>query len=282
MLERRFRRERREYLERMRYEDKRVEARSRREALLNSYERDVVVPKELRERKADAPEIMDELVYAHERDEREDEYTNWIEPRILITTSRSPSASLVKFAKSLKFVFPNSTKINRGKHMIRELPKMAREHGYTDLLMVNEHKGRPASLILSHLPHGPTAYFSLHNVITGEEEKFFSGSVPGVVFENLTTSLGKRVQKILSALFPPLDEKKRPKKVLSFVNREDFILVRGSALSFTGGEIELKRVLPQFEMRLYEIRSGPLDVEYAEKEYVFRPYLNTARKRTYL
>ncbi|ONH89481.1 hypothetical protein PRUPE_I005600 [Prunus persica] len=47
--------------------------------------------------------IDDEYAKAAERD-----------PKILITTSRNPSAPLVQFAKELKLVFPNAQQMNRG------------------------------------------------------------------------------------------------------------------------------------------------------------------------
>jgi U3 small nucleolar ribonucleoprotein protein IMP4 len=45
------------------------------------------------------------------------------------------------------------------------------------------------------------------------------------------------------------------------------------------GKIVLKEAGPRFEMQPYEIRLGTLDQNEAEKEWVLRPYMNTARKR---
>ena len=53
--------------------------------------------------------IDDEYARAGERD-----------PKILLTTSRDPSSRLVQFAKELKYVFPNSVRVNRGS-MVRRL-----------------------------------------------------------------------------------------------------------------------------------------------------------------
>ncbi len=54
--------------------------------------------------------VDDEYAHAGERD-----------PRILITTSRSPSSRLTQFAKELKLVFPNAQRLNRG-GQVRSLP----------------------------------------------------------------------------------------------------------------------------------------------------------------
>jgi U3 small nucleolar ribonucleoprotein protein IMP4 len=35
----------------------------------------------------------------------------------------------------------------------------------TDLVILHEHRGDPDGLIVCHLPHGPTAYFGLSNVV---------------------------------------------------------------------------------------------------------------------
>ncbi|OAG31337.1 U3 small nucleolar ribonucleoprotein IMP4 [Nematocida displodere] len=285
MLDRKLRRERREWLDTIKSEERRIEARKRREQLYNSYERDVVVPKEIRhdieEGKLTAEEALKDVIYAHETEERQDEFSNTHEPKPVITTSRSPSGPLVKFAKTLKHILPNAEKINRGKHGIKDLVKLAIENGHTDLIMVNEHKGVPASVVISHLPHGPTTYFSLHHV-SAEGSECLSTSVPAIVFDNFTTPLGLRLKRILSSLFPPLTPREKPKKIIGFVNRDDSILFKQYKTTFLGGKVELESLAPSFTMKLYEIRAGTLDMSYADKEFVFRPYLNTARKKLYL
>lgn len=262
-----------------------MEAKKRKEQLYQAYERDAVVPKEIRheieESKLTAEEALEEMIYAYGPEEKEDEFSRMEEPKPVITTSRSPSGPLIKFAKTLKHILPNAEKINRGKHVIKDLVKMAIEKGHTDLIMVNEHKGVPSSLIVSHLPYGPTTYFSLHHV-TSEECEALSTSPPAVVFDNLTTPLGLRVKRILSSLFSPLTPREKPKRVVSFINREDSLLFKQYKVSFKEGRPELQSLSPSFTMKLYEIRSGTLDMTYAEKEFVFRPYLNTARKKLYL
>ncbi|KAI5187004.1 U3 small nucleolar ribonucleoprotein IMP4 [Nematocida homosporus] len=285
MISRRIRRERKEWLDTARSEERRVAAKKRRDQLYAAYEREAVVPKEIRheiaEGKLTAEEALQEAIYASGELEKEDEFTNQEEPRPIITTSRSPSDPLTRFAKMLKHLFPNAEKINRGKHMMKELVTMAIEKGHTDLIMVNEHKGNPSSLVISHLPHGPTAYFSLHHVVTTETESS-SGANPALIFDNLTTPLGLRIKRILSSLFPALTPREKPKKIVAFVNREDSIFFSQYKSSFAQGIPTLEKISPSFTMKLYEIRAGTLEMDYADKEFVFRPYLNTARKKLYL
>ncbi|KAH9386249.1 U3 small nucleolar ribonucleoprotein IMP4 [Nematocida major] len=284
LLERKLRRERKEWMDSIKAEERRVESKKRKEMLYKSYERDLVVPKEIRndieDEKLTAEEALHDAIYAFEAGEKEDEFSNK-EARPIITTSRSPSDPLVRFAKALKQIVPNSEKINRGKHMITELVKTATKNEYTDLIMVNEHRGVPSSLIISHLPHGPTTYFSIHHPKIDMDDPT-STATPAIVFDNFTTPLGLRVKRILSSLFPPLPPREKPKRIVSFVNREDSILFTQYKSTFKKGEVDLEKISPQFTLKLYEIRAGTLDMSYAEKEFVFRPYLNTARKKFYL
>ena len=82
---------------------------------------------------------------------------------------------------------------------------------------------------------------------------------------------------VLKYLFPvPKDESKR---VMTFANENDFISFRHHNFTKTGHkQVELEEVGPRFEMRPYEIRLGTLDQTTAEKEWIFRPYMNSSKK----
>ena len=43
--------------------------------------------------------------------------------------------------------------------------------------------------------------------------------------------------------------------------------------------MELIEVGPRFEMQLYQIKLGTIEMAEAENEWVLRPYMNTAYKR---
>ncbi|MEN2495991.1 MAG: snoRNA-binding rRNA-processing protein imp4, partial [Marteilia pararefringens] len=84
-------------------------------------------------------------------------------------------------------------------------------------------------LIVSHLPYGPTAFFTLHNVLLRHSLKDkdlpgVSQAAPHLVFHNFTTDLGDRVSKILKFLFavPNYDSK----RTVSFYNSNDIISLR--------------------------------------------------------
>lgn len=231
----------------------------------------------------------------------DDEYANASTriPKILLTTSRDPSSRLQQFAKEMKLMFPNSQRINRGNHVIPDIVKACKSSEITDLIVLHEHRGIPDGMIVSHFPYGPTAYFSLHNVrlrhdIPECQNKTISEANPHMIFHNFATKLGQRVKTILQHLFPipKLDSK----RVMTFSNDSDFIsfryirflnvlLIDFSHHSYSGNlkaDLELEELGPRFEMRLYEIKLGTIEMDEADSEWSLRPYMNTARKRDML
>jgi len=219
----------------------------------------------------------------------DDEY-RWAgvhDPKIIITTSRSPSSRLKKFAKELKLIFPNAQRMNRGGYEISQLLDACRANDVTDFIKISEHRGEPAGLTVCHLPYGPTASFTLQDVVMRHDIPdigTMSEQYPHLVFHNFKTKLGRRVQDILKYLFPvPKEDSKR---VLTFINHDDYILFRHHNYrrkEGAGRELELSEAGPRFLLKLYEIRLGTPDQgSAAEVEWVLRPYMNTARKRRFL
>lgn len=49
-----------------------------------------------------------------------------------------------------------------------------------------------------------------------------------------------------------------------------------------GKEVKLKEIGPRFEMRLWKIRLGTIEMDQAENEWVLRSFMNSARKATAL
>lgn len=200
------------------------------------------------------------------------------EPKILLTTSRNPSAPLTQFVKELKVVFPNSQRMNRGGQVISEIVEACRSHDITDLILVHEHRGQPDGLIVSHLPHGPTAYFGLLNVVTRHDIKDrktmgkMSEAYPHLILDNFSTQIGERTATILKHLFPV--PKPDSKRIITFANRDDYISFRHHVYEKPGGpkSIDLKEVGPRFELRLYQIKLGTVEQKEAQSEFVLRPY----------
>ena len=219
---------------------------------------------------------------------QDDEY-RWAgveDPKVMITTSRDPSARLKKFAKEFRLLVPNAQRLNRGNYEFNQLMAACRANGVTDFMVLHEHRGQPDGLIVCHLPFGPTAYFTMSDLVMRHDIPDLgnmSEQYPHLVFHNFKTRLGARVTNILKYLFPvPKDEARR---VMTFANHDDYISFRHHTYKKVDGgkNIELVELGPRFQLRLYEIKLGTLDNEAAaDTEWALRPYMNTSKKRRFL
>ncbi|KAF2670007.1 Brix-domain-containing protein [Microthyrium microscopicum] len=211
------------------------------------------------------------------------------DPRCLVTTSRDPSSRLASFAKEIRLLLPTAIRLNRGNLILPNLVASAKAADLSDLILLHEHRGNPTALTISHMPHGPTASFSLHNVvlradIPNSARGTVSESYPHLIFEGFTTKLGLRAVTILKHLFPPREYgTKVGNRVVTFKNIEDSIEVRHHVFVRTGHEsIELAEVGPRMTMRLFEIRAGTLENKDGDVEWHLNQYTRTSRKKDYL
>lgn len=217
----------------------------------------------------------------------EDDEYRWAgveDPKIVITTSRDPSSRLKMFVKELRLIFPNSQRMNRGNYEMKQLIHACRANDVTDFIIVHENRGVPDSIIISHLPYGPTAYFTMTDVVMRHDIPdigTMSEQFPHLIFHNFKTQLGKRVANILKYLFPvPKEDSKR---VITFANHDDYISFRHHTYKKVNGrDIEMSEVGPRFQLKLYEIKLGTLDnASSADTEWALRPYMNTTHKRRF-
>ncbi|KAJ7552923.1 hypothetical protein O6H91_06G077000 [Diphasiastrum complanatum] len=283
---------RREYLYRKSLEGKERALYEKKRKIKQALEEGKPIPTELRnEEGALRAEIdLEDDKTAELRTHIDDEYANASEkdPKILLTTSRDPSSRLTQFVKELKIVFPNAQRINRGGQVVSDIVEACRAHDFTDIVMVHEHRGEPDGLIVCHLPFGPTAYFGLLNVVTRHDIKdkkalgTMSEAYPHLILHNFNTKLGQRTANMLKYLFPV--PKPDSKRIITFANQSDFISFRHHVYEKPAGpkSVELKEVGPRFELRLYQVKLGTVDQAEAQNEWVIRPYMNSARKRTAL
>jgi U3 small nucleolar ribonucleoprotein protein IMP4 len=212
------------------------------------------------------------------------------DPRPLITTSRSPSTRLSTFSKEIRLLLPTSIRLNRGNLILPNLLASAKAAALSDIILLHEHRGTPTAMTISHLPHGPTASFSLHNVvlradIPNASRGTVSESYPHLIFEGFTTPLGQRVVQILKHIFPPRDgPQKLGSRVVTFKNVEDCITLRHHIfIGHNYKDVELAEVGPRMTMRCFEIRGGTLEKDHGgEIEWALTQYTRTSRKKDYL
>ncbi|CAG5119467.1 unnamed protein product [Candidula unifasciata] len=279
---------RREYIYRKTIEERERTIQEKKDKLKNAIDENKQIPTAL---KADAISLQKTLNWEDEGADGlttsiDDEY-RWAgveDPKIMITTSRDPSSKLKQFAKEMKLVFPNSQRINRGNYRMEQLMDACRANDITDVIMVQEHRGVPDGLVVCHLPYGPTAFFTLANVVMRHDIPdvgTMSEAYPHLIFRNFTSKLGLRVKDILRYLFPVPKEDSR--RVMTFGVEDDYISFRHHIYKFEERQVQLKEVGPRFEMKLYKIVRGTADkLNIADDEWVHRPYMNTARKRKFL
>lgn len=291
---------RREYLYRKSIQDKLKSIQEKREKIKRSLEQNIPIHPDLRK---DALNIQKQLAWEDAGPEmavaigtemggvvgsHEDDEYRWAgveNPKIVITTSRDPSSRLKMFVKELRLIFPNSQRMNRGNYEMKQLIHACRANNVTDFIIVHEHRGVPDSLIVCHLPYGPTAYFTMSDVIMRHDIPnigTMSEQYPHLIFHNFKTKLGERVMSILKYLFPvPKEDSKR---IITFANHDDYISFRHHTYKkIHGKDIELVEVGPRFQLKLYQIKLGTLDEEAAaDTEWALRPYMNTSHKRRFL
>jgi len=280
---------RREYLYKKSLENKNELETSKKQKLERALAGSSKIPQELKadEAKLRASAEWDDQRTAKQRTHIDDEYGSWKgEPKVCLTTSRDPSSKLKEFAKEVKIIFPSSKRMNRGQTTLPELIEACKKADFTDVILCTEHRGDPDGLIISHLPFGPTLKISLTDCVTrhdiGKEAvENASEATPHLIFHDMDSKLGKRVQDILAHLFPV--PKTDSKRLVTFFNRDDVISFRNHLAKKKGpatSKAELTEIGPRFEMRPYEIRLGTLDQkEGAEVEWALRSYTNSARKK---
>lgn len=277
---------RKEYLFKkgLEHEDKSKAEKKRK--IRDAFENSARIPSELRLEEAD---LRKEIALEDENtgvalSHMDDEYAGagLKDPSILLTTSRKPSSRLQQFIKELKILLPNSTRINRGNYVIHDLVDVATKYGFTDLIILHEHRGNPDGLIISHLPSGPTTYFALSNVVLRHDLKTQLDTMPEeyphLIFQNFQTQIGDRITDVLRYLFPV--PKLDSKRIITFINKDDFIVFRHHTYKKEDYKtIDLEELGPRFVMKLYQISLGTVDMTNAQTEWVLRPYMNTAKKR---
>jgi len=298
---RRKARERREYLYRKSVESKHRKIQDKKDRVRRAVEENRLIDTDLRR---DALELQRMGAWDDEGPERalaeggtgggtiansqDDEY-RWAgveDPKIMITTSRDPSSKLKQFAKELRLLFPGAQRLNRGSYEFNQLMDACRANNVTDFLVVHEHRGVPDSLIVCHLPHGPTAYFTISDIVMRHDIPdigTMSEAYPHLIFHNFKSRLGERTMSILKYLFPVPKEESR--RLVTFANHDDFISFRHHTYKKTdrGKNVELTEIGPRFQLRLYQIKLGTLENESsADVEWSLRPFMNTARKKRFL
>ena len=192
-----------------------------------------------------------------------------------MAAAHDPSSKLTQFLKEVKLLLPNSHRESRRQH---------RRADRRDLPLRRLHRPRhrrTAACPTARRAHARAdGLLGLHNVVMRHDIPKVapvSEAFPHLIFHNLTTKIGRRVGSILKHLFPV--PKAESKRVCSFVNRDDFISFRHHVYTREKAAVHLMEAGPRFEMRLYQIKLGTIDMTEVDNEWVLRPYQNSAKRR---
>ncbi|NXM26681.1 IMP4 protein, partial [Oxyruncus cristatus] len=190
-------------------------------------------------------------------------------PKVMVTTSRDPSSRLRLFAKVG----------GAGVGVVRVWVGVAwgSGRGWVGCAPLG------AALRLSQCLHvgGGACFGGCGHLWAGSAcgRGSLSTGWPGGV--PVTPSLSPQVGTILKHLFPvPRPDSRR---VVTFANEDDVILVRNHVYRRRGRTVELEEVGPRFQLRPYLIRLGTLEQgDAADVEWRWHPYTATAPKRRLL
>jgi len=219
-----------------------------------------------------------------------DEYTSYFnkeyDPQVLLTTSIKHTGAIFRFMKELKETIPNSYFYYRKKVPLKDILEMAKEKGFTDIIVVYERLRKPYRLIYSHLPEGPTCEFKITNVVYHDEideSAKNTGFSPELIFKNFDTKLGHRLSRILNSLFPHTPQIEG-RQVVTFHNQRDYIFFRHHRFVFNEDfdKVNLQEIGPRFCLRLLSIQKGTFDNLFGEYEWYYKNKMGVRRRKFYI
>lgn len=230
-------------------------------------------------------EAGDEEVAA---DAENDEFAKYFNcetsPKILITTNKKSSLETRKLLDELVNVMPNSEYVKRGKVDMKNLVKEAVEKQYSHIVVLNEDLKKPNSIVVSHLPEGPTATFRLTSVKLKKQLKRHGNATnhrPEVILNNFKTRLGHSVGRMLGSLFH-MDPEFRGRNVVTFHNQRDFIFFRRHRYVFKkNAKVGLQELGPRLTLKLRRLQKGTFDTTGGEYEWYHNHKSMDVSRRTF-
>jgi len=202
----------------------------------------------------------------------------------MLTTSRKPSQNLKNFLKYLLGIFGISRIVKRNNLFLHRLINKCLTLKFSDIMIVYEKRTHPNILIICHLPKGPSIFFGLN---VPESYKIFStikysSKNPYIVFDNLTTEIGKKIKNFLRLLFP--NPNHYTKRLLSFSGREKEIIVSNFLVYHNGlcdKKISLKPICPDFRLLPIKISLGIIDNLENQIEWKINKFHRNFTKRSF-
>eukprot|EP00771_Trimastix_marina_P003818 gnl/Trimastix_PCT/525.p1 GENE.gnl/Trimastix_PCT/525~~gnl/Trimastix_PCT/525.p1 ORF type:complete len:298 (-),score=43.49 gnl/Trimastix_PCT/525:32-886(-) len=222
-----------------------------------------------------------------EGDELNDElsalFSGEIQPRVLVTTTKTYSLQTKSIAREIASAIPCATFYPRRGFMIRDICTVAAEKGFTAMVVLSDtRKARiPDSLWIVILPEGPTVHFRLSSLVRRAaipNHGTPTNHWPELILNNMTTRLGRRVSRIFQSLFPQRPETVG-RQVVTLHNQRDFIFFRFHRYIFESRErAQLQEIGPRFTLRLLSIQRGLFDRKHGEYEWLLKTAMKNKRR----
>lgn len=230
------------------------------------------------------------------RDEAEDEFSKFFSndqtPKIMITTRPRPSGNLFHFVQDLLRMIPNAFFYPRKSYTVKQICEWGANKKFTHLFVISERLKKCNGLIVSVLPHGPTAFFKVSNVVPSADV-YNHGTVtahqPEIILNNFNTRLGHRVGRFLGSFFPHEPEFDG-RQVVTFHNQRDYIFVRLHRYMFAEGKGEgkekktrarLQELGPRFTLKMRWLQEGTFDTQFGEYEWIHKRKEMDSTRRTF-
>ncbi len=201
----------------------------------------------------------EEIKGEQEIDEFSQYFKNMTTPKILMTTNRRPKGNIFAFLKEMKEAIPAVEYYERKNFKVKDIIEWGKKRGYTDLLLWYEKHGNPHTLIVSHLPEGPTATFRISGVklretLPNHGRPTSHDYSPELIMNNFDTMTGTRIGRMLAALFPQ-SPNFHGRRVITFHNQRDFIFFRHHRYEFLpdGSRANLQECGPRFTLKLHAL-----------------------------
>eukprot|EP00939_MAST-03C_sp_MAST-3C-sp1_P002603 g2603.t1 len=233
-----------------------------------------------------------EVLEDEETDEFSDYFLRGKTPKIMVTTRPKPSTKLYDFVRELMTMIPNIAYYARRTFHIKDICKLAAGKGFTHLIVLSEKNKVCNGAIVSHLPHGPTAFFKVTRFVSGADIAGHgapTSHIPEILLNNFNTRLGHRVGRFLGSLFPHKPNFKG-RQVVTFHNQRDFIFVRHHRYIFDKENdkgmpqrARLQELGPRFTLKMRWLQVGTFDTKNGEYEWIHkRKKMDTTRRKFHL
>ncbi|EGG20361.1 brix domain-containing protein [Cavenderia fasciculata] len=235
-------------------------------------------------RKGDETIVQDEDEEVSE-DVNLDEFASYFdgkEPKVCITTNTRPQGRhITPFVKMIEEILPNCEYFPRKDFKLKDIVKFCANRDYTDLLVVNEDNGVVHTMMMVHLPYGPTVQFRVTNITMPDKIENcgkMTSHKPELIINNFTTRLGLTVGRMFASMFPQ-DPNFKGRRVVTLHNQRDFIFFRHHRYEFASNEkAYLQELGPRFTLKLMYLQKGTFDATGGEYIHLHKADMDVDRK----